>query len=128
MIGTRDTPGVELVVPVIYSKKTCIASIVDLEPPRPASDAFTMRYLAQKLERMTGFCVRPAPHLGGEGRIGEKEELWLVVRGLEEPGQEAGIEPATGLNNVTVAGSWGDFVVMHGGEPGILGTLNTGFS
>lgn len=115
--GAADIPGVELVIPVKYSRKTCIAHIIDTDSSEPAGDTFTMRYLSQKVARLAELCARPAPHLGGEGRIGEKGVLALVVVGVGFPPQGGGADGgvlATGLNG-TLEGVESGFVVAQNG-------------
>lgn len=78
-----------------------------------------MRYLSQKVARLAELCVRPGPHLGGEGRIGEKGVLALVLVGAEPPpptgaGADGGVVVAAGLNR-TLEGLRDGFVVAQGG-------------
>ena len=110
--GTPDAPGVERTVPATFSRRTCITHIIDMESTEAAYDAFTMRYLSQKLSRMAEMCVEPAPHLGGEGKIGAKEVLAIVVVGVAEPDT---IRLPEGISNVTRERSWDDFVVSQRG-------------
>lgn len=77
-----------------------------------------MRYLSQKVARLAELCVRPGPHLGGEGRIGEKSVLGLVLVGVEPPpsmgvGSNSRVV-AAGLNG-TFEGFGDGFVVTRGG-------------
>jgi len=119
IFGSPDIPGVELVIPVKYARRTCIAHITDTESAEPAGDTFTMRYLSQKVARLAELCVHPGPHLGGEGRIGEKGVLALLLVGAEPPpptggGADGGAVRATGLNR-TLDGFRDGFVVARGG-------------
>jgi len=130
IFGTPDIPGVELTIPVTYSRKTCIAHIIDMESTQSAGDAFTMRYLSQKVARLAELCVKPGPHLGGEGRIGEKGMLALVLVGSDPPpprgaGAGLGVVTAMGLNR-TLDGVGIGGVVARGGGEGVVFEGGTG--
>lgn len=76
--------------------------VIDTESTQATYDSFTLRYVSQKLDRMTDFCVVPAPHLGGEDIIGVKEILAIVVTGIARP-QDARLQRL-----------WDGFVVTPG--------------
>ena len=65
VFGTADTPLVEYIVPLKFSRRSCIVHIIDLESTQAAGDSFSVRYLSQKIARVADWCVRPPPHLGG---------------------------------------------------------------
>lgn len=109
--GPADVPGVEKTLPATFSRRTCITHIIDMESTRPLSDSFTMRYLSQKLGRMADMCVEPPPHLGGEGKIGAKEVLAIIVVGVAEPDNEGGLGRTS---NETLERLSDDFVVTQG--------------
>lgn len=110
VFGTADAPGVERVIPQIFSRKTCVANVIDTESGEAAYDSFTLRYLSQKIARMTDLCVAPSPQLGGEGLIGGKGVLAVTVTGIAEPDDAA-------LGRV-----WRGFVVRHGRNSSTRGT------
>lgn len=112
VFGTADAPEVERTVPATYSRKTCIVNIIDMESTQAASDAFTMRYLSQKVARMADMCVGPPPHLGGESKLGAKGVLALVMVGVAEPDSAS---PLGNAPNATPGSLWEDFVVIQGG-------------
>ena len=109
--GTADAPGVEYVVPAMYSRRSCILNIVEIEATQPASDALSFRYLSQKLSRMADWCVAPPPHLGGEVSIGVKEVLAMVVLGVKADGGR-GVNGR--LSNGRFGQMWDGFVVRTG--------------
>lgn len=65
VFGTPDAPSVEYTLPLKFSRRSCIVHINDIESTQPASDAFSLRYLSQKVARLADCCVYPPPHLGG---------------------------------------------------------------
>ena len=111
VFGTADAPGVEYIVPVTYSRRSCLLNIIEIESAQPASDELSHRYLSQKLSRVADWCVAPPPHLGGEVSIGPKEVLAMIVLGVEEPDRrELNGRPSNG----SFGRMWDGFVVRTG--------------
>ena len=79
---TRDRPETDFPVPVVFTVRSCHATIFPIgQRGEPVFDRFTASYLSTSILNMAVRCVRPAPHLGGQGEIGEKKVLGLVVHG-----------------------------------------------
>ena len=85
IFGTPDIPNVDFTVPQTFSRKTCVLNVLEIDSSQPVSDAFTLRYLSQKLLRMAETCVLQPPHLGGEAPIGARGVLEIIVLGADLP-------------------------------------------
>ena len=106
VFGVADAPGVEYRVPATFARGSCVSHVIELESSRPASDSWTMRYLSQKVARLAEACVERSPHLGGECKIGAREDLALFIATAEP---EAPKPPGAPLN-VTLVRPWEDLV------------------
>ena len=87
ILGTRDVPEVDYVIPMSLTRDSCKIRILPL-PLRTGPhvhDTFTARYLSHQVHRMNQMCVVPPPHIGGEGGIGGNDVIALAVAGLIEP-------------------------------------------
>lgn len=87
ILGTRDVPEVDYVIPMSLTRDSCKIRILPL-PIRTGphvQDTFTARYLSHQVHRMNQMCVLPPPHIGGEGGIGSKDVIALAVAGLIAP-------------------------------------------
>ena len=85
VFGTEDIPGTDYLLPISLSTGTCKIRILPLSLGPHVNDSFTTRYLSHAINRMALKCVMPPPHIGGEGPIGKKQVLALVVAGLIRP-------------------------------------------
>lgn len=85
VFGTEDIPGIDYLLPLSLSTGTCKIRILPLSLGRHVNDTFTPRYLSHAINKMAMKCIMPPPHIGGEGPIGKKQVLALVVAGLVRP-------------------------------------------
>ena len=106
VFGVADAPGVDYTLPATFARGSCVSRVIEIESSRPASDSWTMRYLSQKVARVAEACVERSPHLGGECKIGAREELALFIAAAIP---EALKPPGIPLN-VTLVRPWEDFV------------------
>lgn len=85
VFGTLNTDEVDYRIPMSLTFSTCSVRILPLSTGPHVIDTFTHRYLSHAINRLGQQCVIPAPHLGGEGGIGKKGVIGLVVAGLLKP-------------------------------------------
>ena len=64
---------------------SCKIRLLPLNPAPFLSDKFTLRYLAHSINRMALQCIEHGPHNGGEGEVGPKGVIGLVVGGTIKP-------------------------------------------
>lgn len=89
--GTDDVPGADFLLPLSISKKTCKVRLQNFTWPNHVIESFTPRFLAHATNRMATRCLIPPPHVGGEGGIGPKEAVALVVSGFIKPLSATGL-------------------------------------
>lgn len=87
IFGTEDIPGNDFLIPMAIIARTCKVRLMPLSTGPHFSDSFTPRQLAHAVGRMNQKCIMPAPHLGGEGGIGTRGVIALVVAGMIKPHQ-----------------------------------------
>ena len=85
VFGTENVAGIDYILPISLSTGTCKIRILPLSFGPHVNDTFTPRYLSHAINRMAMKCVMLPPHIGGEGPIGKKRVLALVVAGLVRP-------------------------------------------
>ena len=85
VFGTEDVPGIDYLLPMSLATGTCKIRILPLSIGPHVNDTFTPRYLSHAINRMAIKCIIPPPHIGGEGPIGQKQVIALVVAGLVGP-------------------------------------------
>ena len=85
VFGTEDVDGIDYLLPLSLSTGTCKIRILPLSLGLHVNDTFTHRFLSHAINRMAMKCIMPPPHIGGEGPIGKKQVLALVVAGLVRP-------------------------------------------
>ena len=85
VFGTERIYGIDYLLPMSVSTRTCKVRLLPLSTGPHINDSFTPRYLSHAVNRMSQQCVFPAPHLGGEGDIGKKKIIGLVVAGFLKP-------------------------------------------
>lgn len=85
--GTADIPSNDFVIPMALSSGSCKVRLMPLREKtgEDVTDSMTPRYLAHMIGRMAQMCVVPEPHLGGQGAVGGKGVLALVVAGILKP-------------------------------------------
>ena len=85
VLNTKPGPKVDYLLPLGLMHRSCQVRVVPLEPDSQAGDTFTARYFAHQVNKAINKCVIPWPHRGGEGEIGPKKVLGLLVSGILDP-------------------------------------------
>lgn len=85
VFGMNDNPSIDFVLPMSLTTESCQIRLLPLNAAPYLSDKFSLRYLAHTINRMAQQCVVPWPHEGGEGAIGPKEVIGLMVGGTIRP-------------------------------------------
>lgn len=83
--GPYDVPGVDFRLPMKVTWKTCMVRLQNLTSSKHDIESFTPRFLSHAIHRMVSKCLISPPHVGGEGGIGPKRVVALVMSGLVQP-------------------------------------------
>lgn len=83
--GTNNNPSIDFVLPMALTVVSCKIRLLPLNSVPFLSDKFTLRYLAHSINRMALQCIEHWPHNGGEGEVGPKGVIGLVVGGTIKP-------------------------------------------